>query len=946
MLRRSSRSTKAPCVYPVSVIDSGRWDISHPTFASSAAQKGVSRKKARIDVKKPDEVNENIDENLDEVSNNVENIEENVDENLKENVDENLEEGLEEVSNNVGNLEEVSNNVENLEENLEEVSNNVDEKVKDNNISRHKGISGRLFVGGKEEMRAKAYDIKCKDLGRGASKKDVSGITFTDISNALASLLTQETKALLYNDVFYNDLCFNERHVNKVYSKLYMYDTKRYGIKVGTKVTSNGNPGKVVKIERQKIKVDFGDRVADWKVGEVLKHANPGQGVVSLQEDQRKFVFFLCSSYATVCVHIANFVKNDAKMTKKENVFVDLHDEIRSSPPGSKKRMGFQKQLEDTKRVNSLVWKVVRAVPVNETVNGFRDPEFEKEGSLLETIGMEKYKDTELGTVESRLMGILGKDLVFRNKNGNARAIIDSVVKSLQASFRLGRLTNIRSAFIPVTTSEISTLLANVEFGEDRIRLESEKDVSKYHGSEALSRASEAVLGKEFMWYPNLPLGTLHSFTREKYDLMDTSLHVLYAKIGRQYDIVRASMVGEERKDTELFSSIDARFQSVQQQFKMKSSVSTNRDGQFGDSRKIKTGRMLQYSHENLVNFYDMFVTIEKNGIRPLVSKVSDEDYETCKRILRENRDYVVEREDEAHLFTDEVKLAAQRLVDKGVTCSDVSLMSMAIFLNDSVSSPCIRPQDRKRIYARYTHYDKEDCLIDRLPDDCKDSASLLRQDEGMTCVHPKHASLEKSYAIFIVLGRALLRLHGHVPDEICYPFDSTGKKLTDYSREHLFREAGSSFLGIPNFGENILRTFQMTYITEKESRKVNKSTTDNLGGIDRTGFLRVVKQVRTSSSIGNRNYNIALESNKAVDGTTLLDMAMDAKGIKDANSMNSKDVNSKDVNSRDVNPNDSNYGTRNNSSGMSQNPLGIIPFQGFTGYVPMGFCFQRVYYY
>lgn len=842
MSRRSGRRARAPNLDPTSVLSSGRWDVSHPDFVNSASQKGVSGKQ-----KKKAEVFKEIDVN--EVNEEIE-------------------------------VNEVNKEISVNEVNEETEVNEVNKEFSVNEVpKRVTGSFKTLFDGGNVKLKAEVFQIKTRNLGAGAKGKDLRDITITDISKSLGLLLTEDVKETrLYNDVYFKADFFFEPIVRKIYGKVCMRDISKYGIFLGLKITAcNGDSGKVISIKNGDIHIRFKDYDKIWTVLEVLKFSDSGQEVVSLEEDQRKFVLFLCSSYVIVHVHVANFVNGDSKMRKKNTVYTDLQDQISKSRIDSDEYGKYVKELSNIHMINPLAWKSIRDIPLYKTVHKNQiskdvDVFSKKLGSFLEVIGMEKYKnvDFDLKCTDSLLMGILAKDLVLKNKCGTARGIVDSVVKSLQESFRLGRFTSLPSAFIPIIPEELPFLLDSLEFGRERVRKESIKELSKYHGRENLSMATKSVLGPELRWYPSLPLGSIPSLSRKNYDLLPTSLNQVYAKIGRHHDIVKLSMVGESYNDLDLFSKVSSDFNSIQNKFRMEAAVHENKDGQFGDNRKIKRGRMFEYSENNLLKFNDVTIKLSKNAILPVTDKVPDRDYEMCKDILVKNIDDVEKRVDEAHLYTKPVQDCAQRLMEKGITCADISKMTAAIFINDSVSSSSIRPQDRKRLSPKFLHFDKKGFLIDILPDDCKNDVTLLKEEQGMTCKHQKHETLVKGYVISIVLGRAIFKLNGFVPDDVNYPLDSRGVKLKDHSREKLFRDAGQNFLGIPNFGENISRTFQLTFISEKHA--LNKGTVHE----NNKEFERAVKQMRTSLNVGNKYYNCAVENNEVVQGTSILDMAKD----------------------------------------------------------------------
>lgn len=94
-----------------------------------------------------------------------------------------------------------------------------------------------------------------------------------------------------------------------------MFDEKFYGIIVGqAKVMINKRRAAVTGVKRSVFSVEFSvedDELRELMLKEVLKFAETGQGVVSLEDAQREFVVFLCTSFAIVNSFMPQFHKWD-----------------------------------------------------------------------------------------------------------------------------------------------------------------------------------------------------------------------------------------------------------------------------------------------------------------------------------------------------------------------------------------------------------------------------------------------------------------------------------------------------------------------------------------------------------------------------------------------------------------------------------------------------------
>lgn len=170
-------------------------------------------------------------------------------------------------------------------------------------------------------------------------------------------------------------------------------------------------------------------------------------------------------------------------------------------------------------------------------------------------------------------------------------------------------------------------------------------------------------------------------------------------------------------------------------------------------------------------NIVSMVETLMVNVANPFMSKATQEEVQLCWDICKEESN---------DRFTPEVQAAAQRLIDEeGVTCDDISDFSKALFMIDCVTSPPIRKQSMSGMRA------------------CG------------TFVQNNKVKIEKEYVVLVVLGRAVLRLHGHVLDEGIAPLDSEGRELSSTRRAKLLRAVGEAYFGIPAFGEHTMRTLQ-----------------------------------------------------------------------------------------------------------------------------------------
>lgn len=210
-------------------------------------------------------------------------------------------------------------------------------------------------------------------------------------------------------------------------------------------------------------------------------------------------------------------------------------------------------------------------------------------------------------------------------------------------------------------------------------------------------------------------------------------------------------------------------------------------------------------------------------------------------------------RDGEKCLRTPAIQEAAQKLKDNGVTCKDISLMSVALYIIDSFTSAVLRMQDKSNLIAWKTVVVKEEgdveTLLSVLPDHCKNDYSAMKGPGGMIATHAKHPMIQEPYAVMVVLGRALLCLHGRILDEQVAPLDEHGQMMSTDRRRALFNRAGRDFLGIPRLGEGIMRSMGISMAVKRLHDEGVDIGTDE-------GINRFIREIRSSPEVALKAYN------------------------------------------------------------------------------------------
>lgn len=314
-----------------------------------------------------------------------------------------------------------------------------------------KEVFDALFVGYDPKFKAKAYTIRSKGRGDSAPK-DCRDITVQDAYTLLIAVLTSDPRYTpLRGGVFFKAEEFNDPKISKIYAKVLLYDAEGYGVNVGTKISLEGKKGVVKTLWHGEVEVDFEGELKKMEILDVLDHSDKKQGVSLPLEDRRRFIVFLCFWVLVISVHLANHAYMDTTTTKKENGFEDLAKrvaDLESLPHRTSEKTKsldtYKERLKCLRRVNPLVWQAISTVPAAESVTSVDDSmtAFVAEpGSLVEMLGKKRYSREVLPWADKATIGILWKDEMFCGK-GNARALVASASKALQASYRLERFTN------------------------------------------------------------------------------------------------------------------------------------------------------------------------------------------------------------------------------------------------------------------------------------------------------------------------------------------------------------------------------------------------------------------------------------------------------------------------------------------------------------------------
>ncbi|CAN0527609.1 unnamed protein product, partial [Laminaria digitata] len=217
----------------------------------------------------------------------------------------------------------------------------------------------------------------------------------------------------------------------------------------GTKVTSGkGRTGEVVRGQMEK---GYNEFTIEWSSGnenkcsaytteDVLRDRDDNQGVVTLNEAKEKIRVFLLAALCMVNVQVHKFITNDVKV-----------ENINGTCPltGAKAAdiiQGRKHAWDNTKQacaVDMLMENEVNLLYSDEDEGLLA--EMNKERSCFKMMGLDDYE--RIGKT-----GLMGSTEDFNSKH---LPFVNHFVRGIQASFRLGRPTNLASSTIHLSVNEL-----------------------------------------------------------------------------------------------------------------------------------------------------------------------------------------------------------------------------------------------------------------------------------------------------------------------------------------------------------------------------------------------------------------------------------------------------------------------------------------------------------
>ncbi|CAM9184752.1 unnamed protein product, partial [Ectocarpus sp. 13 AM-2016] len=438
-------------------------------------------------------------------------------------------------------------------------------------------------------------------------------------------------------------------------------------------------------------------------------------------------------------------------------------------------------------------------------------------GSLMEMLGFQHLKDSEVIGPDVPETGIFGNNTAVRCK-GNAANFINDLAKHLQDASMLGRFLNFQSITAPLRTSEFTILYENAKNGREELLAEKQMVDETLYGwrgetsPTSTTRATEAILSLKGSFIPSIPVGAIRMLTRETGKLTDQSVEGYFANIQKVDPARQQSMPDGDNRDFAFFVKVSKYLHPTSLEKRAAAEREKERNGQGGYTSKERSGKIHvdvretdRLMNEAVDRIYDGFIT-------GFVNKFKDSELELGRKIL-ENRglEGVGTNKNEDDLYTEKTKAVAQRVMDEeGVTCAYASEVTKFMFLLERFTSVPIRRGTHSTIRAQDTFFNPKekgalgDFIWTRIKDD--------QGQQKLSVIHWKHAKITDAYVLMVVYLRAVFKLHhGDQIDPEILPLNSKGHKMDDQNRNLLLKTAGKWFLGLPGFSEHGLRNVFLT---------------------------------------------------------------------------------------------------------------------------------------
>ena len=685
-------------------------------------------------------------------------------------------------------------------------------------------------------------------------KADMRNLTLTQLTEAVCCLSTGRNVS---------------EHTRKKHEKC---DSTQYGVDIGTTVVSGARKGKVVKIE---MVGGFNEFTIQWSGNQkdskhdlryVLRMAEKGKGVVSLEDaNKRMDAYFICLM-CMVNVHVHKIITEDTgvefkkptpKLTKRET-------DINGVMTARKFAWDEIQKLNGRAMLNDKEIELLKSVEDERLVTELEEP-----GSCVRMMELTRYKS-------AGQLGLVNTEFKFHKKH---LPKVNHYIRGAQASFQLGRLTNLASSIMFIAKNEIQPGSKAEGFirdspDEGAVATFTPVHVTKYSLSVRALHARARVPGyggsgddpsSTCQWLKKYPLYRLPFLSRpDGKTIAPNSENSNVCQTRRQkeaFETVARMSGGNWDLDVALFAFIDAAYLLTAREKKHASKRrETENKGEGLGARVIKGKCHVVGSDEQVDGSNRLKERVFRNVIDPFMEKLPDRenDVKLCMDVLLQHKRRVGAEdtdENEDHLYPeDDVQrkqidaIVRHMIYVEKVDRVEVSLLSRALTLADNHTAAALRDEDTRGqnaggldvIEIPDAHSGQKVRLVRcKLPPFFKNRKAMEAKKTGYPVNHVKDERCQEPFVVMVVIARRMMRqllqdewekkeqgmrVKGKTDIEIdemreklltpkLGPFSPSGQMYSSKQLGTLYGFCGAWAMGLPYYKSHVIRSIHATAV-------------------------------------------------------------------------------------------------------------------------------------
>ncbi|CAN0254918.1 unnamed protein product [Ectocarpus sp. 6 AP-2014] len=652
----------------------------------------------------------------------------------------------------------------------------------------------------------------------------------------------------------------------------YVFDPESIGVFLGTtKVGIDDEEFVVESFDCGEYSLSDGSVMQQWGVLE-----NRTDGGVTLEDEQRRFIIHLVTTYVNMMAHVVPVVIEESTPSMVKDMMWNPV-EAGKRETNKERREELDQIINRVNTLRDLTLRIFTGAAVKDTLPAsFWDVEGNEElrefaeeaGSLkkinflgrLECVHNREVVAGKLFTGEIVTGGYSEAPKPDR-VSGAWPAKLRSIIVQLTCAYRLGRSNNLLEAYYALSEAEIELVMkghrshwgVNLDYGLphlDRLTwAQTTATDADLQGEN--SHALRFAVKRCRVFNPNIaPVTVVGCGIRdaEKYgslqrDSLD-SKYFSHARIGKK---LVPPLMGNASCREPAKQAVEASGKLFDVARNGRAKATAEKSGAVGPAAKVRKQRviLLELTPEEREKAMDMFMAaITKNGCGRLMDAIKKHDpgfVEWGKECLAKadlkssvytSRDNYLETPDdgrsEDHLLGNtsaEIQRGQQRVArlmtkldaENGFKPKDISVFSVALALACLFAGACLRPQDFFRMVASQMYYDAKLKRIKIRLLDGKQTEKAEKTPSRVCMYHElEGAEVVDWWVVMALVGRPFLKKHNQgFLDKSFGPLGTDGEVLTEYVFGVVLESIGKAFFSTGNADVNALRSVQESLAAE-----------------------------------------------------------------------------------------------------------------------------------